>query len=143
MNVAALKQPLTISGCTKLAKFYHIPPWFFYTVVRIKLTLSSEQIFLEYSWHVKTIALSIYHENIKISLQENQESGHTFSKNKLPSTNSTHVWYHLWGTFNLAFLYGVTCDLSHCRGINCALKNMWGFIFLGLWFIGYVQFQNE
>ena len=43
-------------------------------------------------------------------------------------------------TFILAFLYGVTCDLSHC---NCALKNMWGFIFLGLWLMGYVQFQNE
>ena len=57
-------------------------------VVQVKLTLNSEQIYLEYSWHVKTIALSIYHENIKTSLQENQESGHNFSKNKLPSTNS-------------------------------------------------------
>ena len=49
-------------------------------VVRVKLTSNSEQKYLEYSWHGKTIALTIYHENLKISLQENQEWAQLFKE---------------------------------------------------------------
>ena len=49
-------------------------------VVRVKLTSNSEQIYLEYSWHVKTIALSIYHENIKLHYKKIRRVGTTFQR---------------------------------------------------------------